>query len=82
MEAYKREYRKILEKISTGLGLTGSGGTNKSVEEQDESYVWLIIRVQACVGDTVFLMSVDDLAFKYRDRGVGKIGRVLAHNRT
>lgn len=45
-----------------------------SLGEHNEDYVWLIIRVQACVGDMVFLMSADNLAYKYRDRVVGIIG--------
>ena len=65
MAAYKREHRKNSKKLSERKDLDGTGGTNKPVEEQDGDYVWLIIRVQACVGDMVFLMSADDLVYKY-----------------
>lgn len=65
MAAYKREHRKNSKKLSERKDLDGTCGTNKPVEEQDGDYVWLIIRVQACVGDMVFLMSADDLVYKY-----------------
>ena len=82
VKAYKQEYRKNSRKIKREKGLNGTGGTNEPVEEHNEDYVWLIIRVQSRVGDRVFLMSADDLAFKYKDIVVGMIGRVLAHNTT
>lgn len=56
MEAYKQKFRKNSKKLGGRKGLNGSDRANEPVKKQDGDYVWLIIRVQACVGDRVGLL--------------------------